>query len=102
MNKKVLKDVTLIGIDCLDLVRLQKAAGICQQAFEFADVKLLSSIPSTDERVIPIPSINSTEEYSKFVLSELDNYFNTSHVLVFQYDGFILNPEAWKDKFLNY
>lgn len=102
MDKRILKDITLIGLDCVNLERLQQAAEICQEAFEFAHVKLLSSIPSEDPRVIKIQPINSTEEYSKFILSELDNYFGTSHVLIFQYDGFILNPTAWTDKFLQY
>lgn len=32
----------------------------------------------------------------------LDSYIETPHVLVVQYDGFILNPDAWTDEFLEY
>jgi hypothetical protein len=102
MEKIKLATVTLLGIDCLDLDRLILAMDICQQKFEFADVKILTSIDSNHENIIKIDPINSTEEYSTFVLSELDNYVNTPHVLIVQYDGFILNPEQWTDEFLKY
>ena len=37
-----LKNVTLIGIDCLDLERLQLACDISTQEITFGSVKLLS------------------------------------------------------------
>lgn len=99
---KKLETVTLLGIDCVDIDRLILAAEICQEHFEFAKVKLLTSLPSKNKNVVKIKPIKSTEEYSWFMLSELDKYVDTPHVLIFQYDGFILNPEAWDDKFLKY
>lgn len=103
MSKKYLSDVTLIGVDCVDINRLLIAANICEKNFEFAEVKLLTSLPdSTDDRIITINKLSSVEEYSEFVISQLDSYFSTNHVLIIQYDGFILNPSAWKDEFLNY
>jgi len=101
-NKKELDTVTLLGIDCVNIERLALAMDICQQEFEFADVKILTSLKSDHKNVVPINPINSLEEYSKFVISELDDYVQTPHVLVVQYDGFILNPEQWTDEFLNY
>jgi hypothetical protein len=100
--KKKLETVTLLGIDCIDLDRLLLVMDICQHEFEFADVKIITSIKSSHENVIKINPIKSTEEYSKFVLSRLDEYIETSHVLIVQYDGFILNPEQWTDEFLKY
>jgi hypothetical protein len=100
MNKKRLETVTLLGIDCVNIERLRLAMEICQNDFEFAEVKLLSSLPGDD--VVKIDSINSEEEYSHFVIYELDKYVDTPHVLLIQYDGFILNPQAWTDELLNY
>jgi len=101
--KKKLESVTLLGIDCVDLGRLRQAFEICQKEFEFADVKILSSLPAAgDDRVIKIDSISSLEEYSRFVIFELDKYVDTPHVLIVQYDGFILNPQAWDDRYLDY
>jgi hypothetical protein len=103
MNKKIrLKNVTLLGIDCVNIERLQAAIDLCQEDFEFAQVKILSSLKSEDKNVLRIKEIASLEEYSKFIISELVNYIDTPYVLVVQYDGFILNPEQWTDEFLNY
>jgi len=102
MKKRKLETVTLLGIDCVDLDRLVLAMDICQEKFEFADVKILTSIKSDRKNTVPIKPINSLEEYSKFVISELDGCVQTSHVLMVQYDGFILNPEQWTDEFLKY
>lgn len=101
-KKRKLETVTLLGIDCVDLERLQLAMNICQEEFEFADVKILSSLKTSQKNVFAIKKINSLEEYSKFVISELDNYVETPHVMIVQHDGFILNPKQWTDEFLEY
>lgn len=100
--KKALSNVTLLGLDCLDIERLKLAADICQKHFEFGAVKLLSSIPDTDTRVVPVDHIGSIEKYSHFFVKEVHKHVDTDFVLVIQYDGFILNPTAWTDEFLQY
>lgn len=103
MNKNKLATVTLLGIDCIDADRLALAMEICQKDFEFAAVKLLTFLPAAKlDNIIKIRPITSTEEYSQFVFSELHKYVDTQHVLIVQYDGFILNPQAWTDEFLHY
>jgi hypothetical protein len=52
--------------------------------------------------VIKIPSIQSKEQYSLFVIKELSNYIDTDFVLLIQYDGFIVNPSAWMNEFQQY
>jgi len=97
-----LKNVTLIGVDCVDINRLKLAMDICQENFKFAEVKLLTSLDCYEKNVVQIDHINSLKEYSEFILRRLDDYFTTSHVLLIQYDGFILNPAKWTDEFLKY
>jgi hypothetical protein len=97
-----LPSVTLIGIDCVDPVRLAQAMDISSSGINFGAVKLLTSLEIDDERKISIPHIGSTEEYSIFCLTQLHKYVDTSHVLIIQYDGFILNPMSWKQDFLDY
>ena len=36
------------------------------------------------------------------MIKELDNYIDTDFAIVFQYDGFILNTNAWSSDFLKY
>lgn len=101
-QKLQLKDVTLIGADCVDIDRLIKAADKCCANIDFGAVKLLSSLPSIDPRVIKIRPLFDKKEYSQFVLKEIVNYVTTDYMLIFQYDGFVLNPSAWDDEFLKY
>ncbi len=98
--KKRLETVTLLGIDCVNLERIKTVMEICQRDFEFAAVKILSSLPG--DEAMRIEPINSLEEYSHFILWELSDYIDTPHALIVQYDGFILNSEAWDDEFLKY
>lgn len=101
-NKKKLGKITLLGIDCVDIKRLILASEICQEKFDFAEVKLLTSLPSKHKDVVPIKPILSTEQYSKFIIEDLYKYIDTEYVLIIQYDGFILNPDSWSDDFLKY
>lgn len=100
--KKELTNITLIGIDCINLKRLQLAADISMSEISFGAVKLLTSIQSDDPRVINIPKINSTKQYSEFMIKELHKYVDTEFALIFQYDGFVLNSSAWTDEFFKY
>lgn len=100
--KRQLPNVTLFGVDGLDIDRLILAAEICKKDFEFAEVKLLSSLPSNHADVVSIRPISSTKEYSEFLLKEAADYITTDFALIIQHDGFILNPEAWTDEFLAY
>ena len=52
--------------------------------------------------MIPIPHIGSIEEYSRFMIEDFHRYVETDHALCIQSDGFVLNPEAWTDEFLEY
>lgn len=100
--KRKLSNVTLIGIDCVNVERLMLAMDICEKEIEFGAVKLLTSLPTNDPRKVEISPIKSIEAYSDFCVRELENYVDTDFVLIVQYDGFILNPQSWNDEFLKY
>ena len=97
-----LPEVTLIGIDCLDVVRLQLAFDISTKDINFGAVKLLTSIPTDDLRAIKIEPLLSIDAYSDFCLRDLYKYVDTPYTLIIQYDGFILNTKEWSDDFLKY
>lgn len=48
-----------------------------------------------------IEPLRSVEDYSGFMLRELSDHIHTSHALVVQWDGFVVNPAAWRDDFLS-
>jgi hypothetical protein len=97
-----LPDVTLVGIDCCNVPRIQRALDISSAHIEFAAVKLLTSLPSRDPRRVPIPHLPSLEAYSAFCIRDLINYVQSDFALVIQHDGFVLNPTSWEDEFLRY
>ena len=99
---KNLPTVTLVIIDCVDVGRAQLALDVSCQEMSFGAVKLLTSLPTNDPRAIRIEPLTSIDAYSRFCLLDLHQYVDTAHVLVIQYDGFILNPAAWQDVFLEY
>lgn len=102
MHKLQLPNVTLLGVDCVNVERLQEAMNICEAGVSFAESKLLTSLPTSDPRKVKIPHIASIEGYSGFCLKDLYRYVNTDFVLIVQYDGFILNPESWEAEFFQY
>ena len=102
MSKLQLSNVTLLGIDCVNVERLKLAMDISERNIKFGAVKLLTSLHTNDARAVKIPKINSIEEFSAFCIKELNNYVDTKYVLLAQYDGFILNPESWSSDFLKY
>lgn len=102
--KLKLENITLFGVDCVDIHRLILASEICQKHIEFGDVKLLTSESQkfSHPQIQIINPITSHYEYSKFILKEMNNYIDTEYALIIQYDGFILNPFAWSDSFYRY
>lgn len=102
-DKIKLNSVTLLAVDCVNLERIKQVVEICLNYFEFAGVKILTSLPSDDsDNIYKIDPIKSTAEYSSFVINKLYKYVDTEHVLIVQHDGFILNPQAWTNEFLKY
>jgi ADP-heptose:LPS heptosyltransferase/uncharacterized damage-inducible protein DinB len=55
-----------------------------------------------DVEIVKIDKITSKREYSEFCIKKLNRYFNTPHVLIFQWDGYVLDGSAWSDDFLKY
>lgn len=53
-------------------------------------------------KVIAIDQILDLTTYSEFILKELNQYIQTSHVLIIQWDGFITHPGLWQERFLEY
>lgn len=84
-----LPQVTLIGVDN-QVERLVKAKEKCTGFIKFGEVVLLH------------PQIHSKEAYSEFCIKELYKHVNTSHMLIFQHDGFVNNWNAWDNDWLQY
>jgi hypothetical protein len=51
---------------------------------------------------VQAPPINTTKDYSDLLLAGLRQYVAGTHVLIIQWDSFILHPELWTNDFLQY
>lgn len=52
-------------------------------------------------KIIPLLHIKNIDDYSYFMLKELNQYVQTSHVLTIQWDGYVIHPDTWQQEFLN-
>lgn len=106
-----MKDITIVCIDTRDTERDIAAATVahCQMLLPCKRAILFTNKPpkkayNNISVVANIRAMNIVEErgYDFFVLSQLVNYISTEHYLIIQTDGYILNPKAWDDQFLQY
>lgn len=102
-NKLDLNNVTMICLDGMNPKRSVRAIEICKKYCNFSDVKLLSSVDFDYEHHVKIPYIiDSREYYSEFMVSQIYKYCNTDYMLIVQHDGWILNPNMWKNEWLDF
>lgn len=99
--------VTLLCVDSRSPELATWALKKCLDKARFAKTVLLtdkSKLTTFDSSIeyLTCPPISSTQEYSEFMLRGITPYVTGSHVLVVQWDGFILHPDQWDPCFLNY
>lgn len=68
----------------------------CIKVFSDVDLGIKGS------EFIELPKPFGLYEYSTFMIKDLNQYIDTDHVLICQYDGIGINPEFWNEKFLQY
>jgi tetratricopeptide (TPR) repeat protein len=102
-----LPDVTLLAADTANHALALRALAHSMAGIRFARTLWLTDavppgidVPS-DITIAPIAPIASRDAYSQLVLKSLAPYVETSHVLLVQWDGFVIHPEAWDPRFLD-
>jgi hypothetical protein len=102
---RYLPGVTLCCVDCVDLQRLVFPLTVCLEYCRFDAVKVLTSCDDTGfpyrHLLIKIPRLD-VEGYSRFMIQDFHAFIDTPYCLVIQWDGFILNPNAWDDRYFDY
>lgn len=84
-----LPDVTLVACYTFAHELHRLAVEECLSHAKFGEVKLFAD-----------PC--EPKDFAKFVNYELPKYINTSHLLLIQWDSWIIEPKAWTDEFLAY
>ena len=102
-----LAGISLCCVDTRNHALAIRALTRSRAGIRFARSLLLTAgLPPTLEvpagiEVVAISDLRSRDEYSQFVLKSLPAYIDTDHVLLVQWDGYVVNPAAWDPAFLH-
>lgn len=104
-----LLDVTVVAITDRDHGKTIEAIDKTLKLIKPAKTILFSDVlyMSDDWQCVVIDRLGSAEAYNHFVFKKLGEYvlngiISTSHILIIQYDGYVIDDTAWTDEFLQY
>ena len=118
-----LSAITLLCVETRDPALAHFAIQKCTKQASFGKVVLITDLAklsdrindqtsnqTEDQKVTRLPGveyvqalpIKTTKDYSDLLLTGLRKYVAGTHVLVIQWDSFILHPELWINDFLQY
>lgn len=86
-----LPQVTLICLTNKDFAGHQRAMEISQLGVNFGAAKII-----WDEK------IRSIDDWNRKIIYELHHYVDTDYAMLIHADGYVINPSAWQDAFLDY
>lgn len=90
-----LPNVTLVLVDSRTGVKqtnaVMRALRQCTESINYEDIQYINDI-----------RIDNATDYSEFVINDLPLRIETSHALMVQTDGFVVNPYAWNNDWLQY
>jgi len=98
-----LPGVTLCCIDTANHALAARALRRSAAGIRFGRTLFLTDrdVAEPGIEVRTIAALASRDDYSRFVLASLLDHVATSHVLLVQWDGYALNPAAWRSDFLD-
>lgn len=101
-----LPQVTLCAATSVNLKATLRALDACIAQIDFAAVKLFTDAPVTSDHtgisILPIGRLDSLAAYSDFLLSQIVDHVESSHCLVAQWDGHVIDAGRWRPEFLDY
>lgn len=99
-----LPQVTLCAVTSVNVAATVQALETCLGQILFADCLLFTDADPVVRhpaiRIMPIPRLTSSAAYSDFLLNRLVDHVRTSHCLVVQWDGHVLEASRWDPRFL--
>lgn len=107
MNRLDLSQITLFCFENREPTLAEWAIRRCLEHVCFKNVVLVTNLAlvknSTPEiEYVQAPKIRSVKDYSRWMMTELLQYVTGTHVLVIQWDSFVINPDSWSPDFLKY
>lgn len=90
IGKILLPKVTLCAFGSTDIEGMKKALEYSSRGIEFGDIKLIEH---------PCDGIDA---WNKAIVFDLGSYISTPYALLIHPDGFVVNPNSWNEKWLDY
>ena len=101
-----LDNITLVAVTHKEISQSIKALKFSSKKINFKSIKLFSPKHqfTIDKEIenIHIRSLNSISEWGEFIIFELYKYIDSDYIILIHPDGFIVNPQSWNPKFLDY
>ena len=102
-----LSNVTLLCVETREPELAHWAIDRCLSTTQFAKVVLITNLDRISAKrasieYVQAPPIKTTKDYSELLLTGINQYIDSSHVLVIQWDSFVIHPQLWSDEFLQY
>lgn len=101
-----LPDVTLVMIETREHDLAQMALEDCERLVKFGGVIVFTDRPAqflrADRRVVTVPDWPEKIGWSRCFWRDVALEVRTSHALCIQWDSWVVDPEMWRDEYLNY
>ncbi len=101
-----LPQVTLCAVSSVNIMATMRALETCLGQIDFfacklfTDVHVCASHPAIE--VVQIARLGSSSAYSELILKGLVDHIETSHCMIVQWDGHVLDARRWREEFLDY
>lgn len=106
LEKINLQNVTLVAVATQNVEATVQALIYSCRQIKYGSVKLLSHFTPycKNEKIefIRIPKMKNIDEWSHFIVYELNKYINNEFIILVHSDGFVVNPNSWRNEFFEY
>jgi len=101
-----LQNITLVALTSIRIPQTIQALQYSCNNIKFGDVKLLSDIkpnnlPSNVKHEFTEKSSN-IDEWNYNIIYNLPKHIDTEYAILIHDNGFVVNPESWREEFLEY
>lgn len=105
-EKLFLPQITLAAMTSVKLYETIKALQYSMQGIEYGRVILITHrkpffLPK-GIHYLHTSKLTNIDHFNYKIVYELGDYIKTDYVLLVHYDGFVVHPECWQDKYLEY
>lgn len=105
-DRLALPQVTLCAATSVNVEATVRALEASLAQVDFAACKLFTDALIAPQHpaisVVPIPRLDSSAAYSDFLLTRMVDHVATSHCLVVQWDGHVIDAGRWRPEFLDH